>query len=114
MTIVIRIVNELLENSLAGIKRLSYDEALASGYIQPQDLIMPYVKALGDVVDMEAIKKAGLKLGVDLMRWRDHDTISNILMCFIVCQNRKRDCRCWCIAIIFLNNHFNFIGGKYF
>ena len=57
--------NELLENNLAGIKRLSYDEALASGYIEAQDLIMPYVKALGDVVDMEAIKKAGLKLGVD-------------------------------------------------
>ncbi|EOW0743896.1 phosphoglucomutase (alpha-D-glucose-1,6-bisphosphate-dependent) [Proteus mirabilis] len=57
--------NELLENNLSGVKRLSYDDALASGYIHEQDLIMPYVKALGDVVDMKAIKKAGLKLGVD-------------------------------------------------
>lgn len=57
--------NELLENNLLGVKRLSYDDALASGYIHEQDLIMPYVKALGDVVDMKAIKKAGLKLGVD-------------------------------------------------
>ncbi|MEQ4925188.1 phosphoglucomutase (alpha-D-glucose-1,6-bisphosphate-dependent) [Proteus hauseri] len=57
--------NELLENGLEGVKRLSYNDALASGFIQEQDLIMPYVTALGDVVDMNAIKKAGLKLGVD-------------------------------------------------
>ena len=57
--------NELLEQGLKGVKRLSYNDALASGFIQEQDLIMPYVTALGDVVDMKAIKKAGLKLGVD-------------------------------------------------
>ena len=57
--------NELLENDLAGVKRLSFDAALANGYIQQQDLMMPYVKALGDVIDMKAIKHAGLKLGVD-------------------------------------------------
>lgn len=57
--------NELLENNLVGVNRISYSDALASGYIEEQDLIMPYVIALGDVVDMNAIKKAGLKLGVD-------------------------------------------------
>lgn len=57
--------NELLENNLVGVNRISYSDALASGYIDEQDLIMPYVIALGDVVDMNAIKKAGLKLGVD-------------------------------------------------
>lgn len=57
--------NELLEAGLVGVNRLSFDDALASGYIKEHDLIMPYVKALGDVIDMKAIKKAGLKLGVD-------------------------------------------------
>ncbi|MEX9542572.1 phosphoglucomutase, alpha-D-glucose phosphate-specific, partial [Escherichia coli] len=33
--------------------------------VTEKDLVMPYVAALGDVIDMQAIQKAGLKLGVD-------------------------------------------------
>ncbi|WP_140180729.1 phosphoglucomutase (alpha-D-glucose-1,6-bisphosphate-dependent) [Providencia stuartii] len=57
--------NQLIAQNLAGVKRLSFEDALSSGYVSEQDLIMPYVAALGDVVDMKAIQKAGLKLGVD-------------------------------------------------
>ncbi|MEY0303191.1 phosphoglucomutase (alpha-D-glucose-1,6-bisphosphate-dependent) [Providencia manganoxydans] len=57
--------NQLIAQNLAGVKRLSFEDALSSGYVAEQDLIMPYVAALGDVVDMKAIQKAGLKLGVD-------------------------------------------------
>lgn len=57
--------NQLIAQNFAGVKRLSFEDALSSGYVAEQDLIMPYVAALGDVVDMKAIQKAGLKLGVD-------------------------------------------------
>lgn len=57
--------NQLLENSLTGIKRLAFDEAMKSGYVSEQDLVMPYVSALGEVVDMKAIQQSGLKIGVD-------------------------------------------------
>lgn len=57
--------NQLIAENLAGVKRLSFEDALSSGYVAEQDLIMPYVAALGEVVDMKAIQKAGLKLGVD-------------------------------------------------
>ncbi len=51
--------NQLLENSLEGVKHLRFSDAMASGYITEQDLVMPYVRALGDVVDMQAIQKSG-------------------------------------------------------
>ncbi|MGG4607942.1 phosphoglucomutase (alpha-D-glucose-1,6-bisphosphate-dependent) [Providencia sp. Me31A] len=57
--------NQLLANNLDGVKRISFDSAMASEYLTQQDLIMPYVSALGDVVDMKAIAKSGLKIGVD-------------------------------------------------
>lgn len=57
--------NQLLTNNLEGVKRVSFDTAMTSEYVTQQDLIMPYVCALGDVVDMQAIAKSGLKIGVD-------------------------------------------------
>lgn len=57
--------NQLLANNLEGVKRVSFDTAMTSEYVTQQDLIMPYVCALGDVVDMQAIAKSGLKIGVD-------------------------------------------------
>ncbi|MDE9456232.1 phosphoglucomutase, alpha-D-glucose phosphate-specific, partial [Xenorhabdus bovienii] len=44
---------------------LPYEQALKSEYLHPQDLIDHYVTALGEVVDMAAIQKAGLKIGID-------------------------------------------------
>ncbi len=57
--------NEIIENGMRDIKILSYEEALASGYIEEYDFITPYVKALGEIVDMEAIASSGLRLGAD-------------------------------------------------
>lgn len=57
--------NQLLVDNLVGVKRLNFDVAMASEYVTAQDLIMPYVVALGEVVDMAAIAKSGLKIGVD-------------------------------------------------
>ncbi len=57
--------NALLADGLKGVKRISLDEAMASGHVKEQDLVQPFVEGLADIVDMAAIQKAGLKLGVD-------------------------------------------------
>lgn len=59
--------NEILISDMNAIKRIPLTEAMASEWVTPQDLIMPYVKDLDQVVDMQAIKAAGLKLAVDPM-----------------------------------------------
>lgn len=63
--IIERRANELLEEGLKSVKRLPFVQALSSEYLHQQDLVEPYVVALGDVVDMAAIQKAGLKIGID-------------------------------------------------
>ncbi|WP_201353319.1 phosphoglucomutase (alpha-D-glucose-1,6-bisphosphate-dependent) [Hydrogenimonas urashimensis] len=57
--------NEILAGRLAEVKALSYEEALASSYVQTYDFITPYVKALRKIVDMDAIKASGLRLAAD-------------------------------------------------
>ncbi|MGM3174840.1 phosphoglucomutase (alpha-D-glucose-1,6-bisphosphate-dependent) [Dickeya lacustris] len=57
--------NALLADNLRDVKRQSLDNARQSGHLHERDLVEPYVAALGDVVDMAAIQRAGLKLGVD-------------------------------------------------
>ncbi|AXC13474.1 Phosphoglucomutase [Acidisarcina polymorpha] len=57
--------NELLRGGNAGVKRIPYGEALQAACTHQQDLILPYVRDLKNVVDMDAIRAAGLKLGVD-------------------------------------------------
>lgn len=57
--------NELLRGGNAGVKRISHDTALKASTTQQQDYVRPYVEDLKNVVDMEAIRSAGLKLGVD-------------------------------------------------
>ncbi|MCG9731567.1 phosphoglucomutase (alpha-D-glucose-1,6-bisphosphate-dependent) [Shewanella sp. Isolate13] len=57
--------NQYLANQLDGVKRVSYAHALASQYVLEQDLITPYVEDLHNVIDMEAIAKSNIRLGVD-------------------------------------------------
>ncbi len=57
--------NELLASGLQGVRRISLDAALASGHVKKQDLVQPFIEGLADIVDMAAIQKAGLKLGID-------------------------------------------------
>ncbi len=59
--------NEILANGLKEVKKVSLKEALDSGLVEEYDFITPYVKALETIVDMQAIKDAGLKIGVDPM-----------------------------------------------
>jgi phosphoglucomutase len=57
--------NELLRADNAGVKRVPYNTALRAASTQQEDFIAPYVRDLRNVVDMEAIRNAGVKLGVD-------------------------------------------------
>ena len=59
--------NALLRDSLKEVKRMSYEAALRAGTTAAFDFVTPYVDALGEIVDMEAIKNAGLKIGADPM-----------------------------------------------
>jgi len=57
--------NELLRKRNAEVKRVALAAALNGTTTHQQDFIHPYVDDLRNVVDMEAIRAAGLKLAVD-------------------------------------------------
>jgi phosphoglucomutase len=57
--------NALLRDGNAGVRRLPYAKAIASAGARQEDLVLPYVRDLENVVDMAAIRGAGLGLGVD-------------------------------------------------
>ena len=57
--------NTLLRGGNAGVKRMSFDAAMKAASTHQEDLILPYVNDLHHVVDMDAIRAAGLRLGVD-------------------------------------------------
>ncbi len=55
----------LLERDNASVKRVPFASAVKAACTHQEDFVMPYVDDLPNVVDMEAIRAAGLKLGVD-------------------------------------------------
>jgi phosphoglucomutase len=57
--------NELLRAGNAGVKRIPFTKALQAASTHQEDLMLPYVRDLKNVVDMEAIRGVKLKLGVD-------------------------------------------------
>jgi len=59
--------NALLRDGLKEVKRLSYANALAAETTLAHDFVTPYVAALGEIIDLEVIKNAGLKIGADPM-----------------------------------------------
>jgi phosphoglucomutase len=57
--------NELLGEGNRSVIRIQFDAAVKAGTTHQEDFILPYVNDLRNVVDMDAIRAAGLKLGVD-------------------------------------------------
>jgi phosphoglucomutase len=57
--------NDLLRGGNAGVKRVSFSAAITAASTHQEDFIRPYVHDLQNVIDMDAIRGAGLKLGVD-------------------------------------------------
>jgi len=57
--------NELLRAGNAEVKRIPFAKAIRSATTHQEDFVLPYVRDLKNVVDMDAIRGAYLKLGVD-------------------------------------------------
>ena len=55
--------NELLRAGLEGVQRVSFDEAHAAA--TPYDFMGEYVRALPRVIDIDAIREAGVRIGAD-------------------------------------------------
>ncbi len=56
-----REANRLLEQGLGDVPRVPFDEAAVTG----RDYVSAYVDDLGSVIDLDAIRAAGIRLGVD-------------------------------------------------
>ena len=57
--------NKYLENNLAGVKRVPFNQALIASTTHTYDFRHNYVLGLCNVVDMESIRQSGITLGVD-------------------------------------------------
>ena len=57
--------NEFLEHGLQGVKRMPFEKALRASTTHRHDYIGAYTSDLATVIDMEAIRGAGIRLGVD-------------------------------------------------
>jgi phosphoglucomutase len=57
--------NDLLRSGNAEVRRVGYTKAISPPHTHQIDFVLPYVRDLENVVDMAAIRDAGLSLGVD-------------------------------------------------
>jgi phosphoglucomutase len=57
--------NQLLRGENAGVKRVALATAMKAATTRQEDFVQPYVDDLRNVVDMDAIRRADLELGVD-------------------------------------------------
>ncbi|MEZ8318890.1 phosphoglucomutase (alpha-D-glucose-1,6-bisphosphate-dependent) [Vibrio splendidus] len=57
--------NVIIAEQMQGVKRTPIAQAKQSELVKEVDLVAPYVADLVNVVDMEAIQKANIKIGVD-------------------------------------------------
>jgi phosphoglucomutase len=60
-----REANELLEAALDGVRRVPFEQALGAPTVHGHDYVSSYVDDLPAVVDLDAIRDSGLRLGVD-------------------------------------------------
>ncbi len=57
--------NRFLAGGLKGLKRIAFENALRAPTTHRHDFLKAYVRNLGKVVDMGAIRAAGVRIGVD-------------------------------------------------
>jgi phosphoglucomutase len=57
--------NELLEHELFGLKRIPFEKALRAPTTHRHDYLNTYIADLANVLDMDAIRGAKIKMGVD-------------------------------------------------
>ena len=57
--------NEFLQNGLSGVRRVLFSRARRASTTRRHDFLTEYVQDLKNVLDLDTIRSAGLKLGVD-------------------------------------------------
>lgn len=57
--------NRLLRSGNSEVKRIPFDKAIRAATTHQEDFVVPYVRDLKNVVDIDAIRGANLELGVD-------------------------------------------------
>ncbi|MGC4936011.1 phosphoglucomutase (alpha-D-glucose-1,6-bisphosphate-dependent) [Gordonia sp. DT30] len=57
--------NELLRARLSGVKRIPFERARAGEYVDDYPFMLRYCDGLADVIDMAAIRSAGIRVGAD-------------------------------------------------
>jgi phosphoglucomutase len=76
--------NDLLRGRNAGVRRVAIESALRAPTTHQEDFVLPYVNDLRNVVDMDAIRGAGLALAVDPLGgaavhyWEPIDTVYGV------------------------------------
>jgi len=59
--------NELLKNGNKHVKRTPYEKAIKATNVREFDFVTPYVNDLKNIIDMDAIRTSGLRLGADAL-----------------------------------------------
>jgi phosphoglucomutase len=59
--------NEILANDMRDVKRMPFEAAMKAATTHEQDFVQPYVDDLAKVIDFDAIKSSGLRIGADPM-----------------------------------------------
>jgi phosphoglucomutase len=59
--------NEILDDNFDDIQQWDFSEAMESDLVEEYDYIQPYVDDLKNVLNLDAIAKAGIKIGVDTL-----------------------------------------------
>ncbi|MDY6322993.1 MAG: phosphoglucomutase (alpha-D-glucose-1,6-bisphosphate-dependent) [Succinivibrio sp.] len=57
--------NDILKGGLREVRRVPYEKACRLPNVKEHDMLTQYVGALGEIIDMEAISKSGVRIGVD-------------------------------------------------
>ena len=57
--------NDFLRAGNREVKRIPYEKAITAPSTRQEDLVLPYVRDLKNVVDLDIVRHAGLKLAVD-------------------------------------------------
>ncbi len=62
-----QLMRAALDGDATGIRRMPWSRALAADNVHRHDFLRPYVDDLGAVIDMDAIRASGIRIGADPM-----------------------------------------------
>lgn len=57
--------NALIVAGLADVRRIDYAQACAATSTRDEDYVAPYLEALAEAIDFDAIRAAGIRIGID-------------------------------------------------